>query len=466
MRTSKISEADALTLSNRSEDHFFDRKAAKISGKKLQKIVVAFANADGGEVVVGIADDGDEPNPANRWQGLGTVEDYNGLLQALFSLNPAVDVRYEFLECDTKPGYVLRMFVERGADVNKTDDGSVYQRFGAQSLPLNTPQKVNELAFAKGAQSFENMKVSGLPPEVVVDSNEIREFLRGYSPATDPLDFVVNQHLVDLRDWTPSVAGILLFANNPPVVMPRKCSVRISRYETREDEPERDHLKESYIIEGPLYKLIHASVDKITEILSGLKQWTEEGMKEIKYPPEAIWEVFVNAVIHRDYSISDDVQVLIFNDRVEISSPGRLPGYVKVDNILDARFSRNSKIVRCLARYPVPPNKDMGEGLNTVFQKMKEWKLKPPQIQEDGNYVKVVIRHAPLALPTEAIMNFLAHHEEITNAQARELTGIKSENLVKVEFYKLRDQGLIERVPGKQASASAWRKVAAKPEGV
>jgi ATP-dependent DNA helicase RecG len=69
--------------------------------------------------------------------------------------------------------------------------------------------------------------------------------------------------------------------------------------------------------------------------------------------------------------------VTIFNDRIVIASPGRLPGYVRVDNILDARFSRNSKIVRCLNRYKDAPNKDMGEGLNTAFQKMKEWKLKP-----------------------------------------------------------------------------------------
>jgi ATP-dependent DNA helicase RecG len=302
------------------------------------------------------------------------------------------------------------------------------------------------------------MKVLGATPEAIVDASEMRNFLIDYSPHTDPLDFAVNQHLVDMKDWTPLTAGVLLFADTPPAILPRKCGVRISRYETREEDPERDHLKESFYIEGPLYQLINNAVAKITDILSSLSNWTPDGIQRVEYPPEAIWEVFVNAVIHRDYSISDDVQVRIFNDRVEISSPGRLPGYVNVDNILDARFSRNSKIVRCLNRYRNAPNKDMGEGLNTAFQKMKEWRLKPPQIQEEGNYVRVVIRHAPLALPTEAIMTFLEDHEEITNAQAREITGIRSENLVKLEFYKLRDQGLIERVPGKQGPASAWRK--------
>ena len=129
----------------------------------------------------------------------------------------------------------------------------------------------------------------------------------------------------------------------------------------------------------------------------------------------------MNAIIHRDYSISDDVHVTIFNNRIVISSPGRLPGYVRVDNILDARFSRNSKVVRCLNRYKDAPNKDMGEGLNTAFQKMKEWKLKPPVIEEDGNYIKVTIRHAPLALPAQAILTWLETHPEITNAQAENL---------------------------------------------
>lgn len=460
MKEREISEADALVLCKRAEGHFFDRKAAAITGQKLQKIVVAFANADGGEVIVGITDDKDEPDPTKRWGGLATAEDYNGLLQAIHSLNPSVDARYEFLKHDTKGTIALHIFVERSADVNKTSDGKVYQRSGAQSLPLSA-EKITELGFAKGARSYENMKLPDLNPEQIADARELASFLADYSPTTDPLNYAVNQHLMDVKDWTPLVAGVLLFGDNPSAMLPRKCGVRISRYETREDDPERDHLKESHYIEGPAYQLIHASVEKITTMVSSISMWGSKGSEQKGYPPEAIWEVFVNAIIHRDYSISDDVHVTIFNDRIEISSPGKLPGYVRVDNILDARFSRNSKLVRCLNRYRDAPNKDMGEGLNTAFQKMKEWKLKPPIITEEGNYIKVVIRHAPLALPTEAIMNFLDTEPEITNAQARHLTGIKSENAVKKEFYKLRDQGVIERVPGRGGGHAAWRKVVA-----
>jgi ATP-dependent DNA helicase RecG len=107
----------------------------------------------------------------------------------------------------------------------------------------------------------------------------------------------------------------------------------------------------------------------------------------------------------------------------------------------------------------VTPNKDLGEGLNTAFQKMKEWRLKAPEITEEGNYVRVTIPHIPLAAPTEAILEFLESSPTITNRQAREITGIRSENLVKVEFYKLRDRGLLEMVPGLRGSAAAWRRL-------
>lgn len=254
MKERTITLSDGLALCQRAEGHFFDRKAAAISGQKLQKIVVAFANADGGEVLVGIADDKAESDPTKRWNGKATTEEFNGLLQAVHQLNPSVDVRYEFLRKDSGEDFVLHIFVERSADVNRTSEGKVYQRAGAQSLPLAADQ-ITELGFAKGARSYENMKLPDLRTEQIADSAELASFLAEYSPSTDSLTYAVNQHLVDSKDWAPLVAGVLLFADNPSAMLPRKCGVRISRYETREDDPERDHLKESYYMEGPSYRL-------------------------------------------------------------------------------------------------------------------------------------------------------------------------------------------------------------------
>ncbi len=79
--------------------------------------------------------------------------------------------------------------------------------------------------------------------------------------------------------------------------------------------------------------LIRDTVDEVQIMMSAVKVWTADGLKSLEYPPEAIWEIIVNAILHRDYSISDDIQIFVFDNRIEILSPGRLPGYVTVDNI-------------------------------------------------------------------------------------------------------------------------------------
>jgi ATP-dependent DNA helicase RecG len=457
MQERHIEIEELRTISERDESHFFERKALGVKGREIQKAVVAFANADGGELIIGIRDPKHAQKVEERWQGADSLEDLNGYLQAVFEVQPAIDVRYEVLLCEGKPGRVLRLNIEKSSAVCKTGEGTVYVRQGAQSLPIKDADRITQLTFAKGASSYEDQKLEEVPPEQIVDGEPLRTFLHDYSPKTDPLDFCVNQNLLDYRSWAPRVCSALLFHPVPSAVIPKKCAVKVTRYETKEDDPEREHLAEQFNVEGPLYDLIHDSVERIQSVMEGVSIRTASGLKKAEYPPEAIWEILVNALIHRDYSISDDVQVLIYDNRIEVLSPGRLPGYVTVENILDARFSRNPKIVRTLNRYPESPNKDLGEGLNTAFQKMKEFGLEKPIVEESGNYLKVTLPHTPLAAPSEAILEFLLHESKITNRQAREITGIKSENMVKTEFYKLRDDGLIERVPGLAGAKAAWQ---------
>jgi len=266
MNTKSIDLEEANTLSAREESHFFDRKHRCIKGAKLQKIAVAFANADGGEIVIGIADDKDEPDPANRWQGASKIEDLNSHLQAIFELTPSLDLKYEILKCENKSGYALRVLVEKSSKVHKTGDGTVYQRHGAQSLPIKDPQEITQLSFAKGATSFEDQVVKEVPAEQIVESKELGSFLSDYSPKTDALEFCINQNLLDYKTWETKVAATLLFHQSPSAVIPRKCAVKITRYETKEDDPERDHLAEQNIIEGPLYPLIIETVQAVEKI--------------------------------------------------------------------------------------------------------------------------------------------------------------------------------------------------------
>lgn len=456
MITRTIERDDARKLCARHEDHFFDKKGGEIQPAKILHHVAAFANADGGELVVGIDDEKTGRKGEALWNGAATIEDFNGLIQALRQIDPPCSVAITFLVSVGLPGYVVHLDVEKDAAVHTTPDGKVYQRVSASSQVLS-PQQIIDLAYAKGERSFEDAKIGGARIEDIVDSAHLRAFLADYSPQTEPLDFTVNQYLVDVRTWEPSAAGLLLFADNPSAVVPKQCGVKIARYETREEDPERDHLKETFTVEGPLYTQIHLTVDKLKEIMSATPIWTIEGLRNVEYPPESVWEVVANAVIHRDYSVSDHTHVHVYDNRIEVRSPGKLAGYVTVHNILDARYSRNPKIVRTLARYKNPPNKDMGEGLNTAFQKMKEWKLRAPDITVEGNYVVVVLPHTPLASPEETVLEFLKRNPTIRNKEARDITGIRSENSMKNVFLRLQSQGLIEPVPELKGSASRWR---------
>jgi ATP-dependent DNA helicase RecG len=460
VKTIFMSEREANTLCARAEDHFFDRKALGLKPAKLQKAAVAFANADGGEVVVGVADDGDQPDVARRWNGPETIEAFNEHLQALAEIQPPLLYDVTFLRCTTRPGYLLKLDIEKSASVHRTSDSTVYERKGAQSLPVKDPQRIMEIGFAKGAQSYEDHPVESALAEDVVESKAIFSFLKDFSPGTEPLSLAVNKSLVDRKSMKPKVCGVLLFADDPPGRMPRKCGVKVSRYQTKEDDPEREHLKDVQSLEGPLYDLIHKTVDTVTTTMSSIQIWTNDGLKAVEYPPETIWEIVTNAIVHRDYSISDDIHIHIYDNRIEVISPGRLPGYVTVENILEARYARNPRILWFLSRYRNPPNKDIGEGLNTAFQKMKEWRLQAPTVVVEGNHVKVTIPHTPLASPAEAILSFLGANQTITNRQVRDLTGIKSENAVRSELNKLRDAGYIELVPELKGARAAWRKKA------
>lgn len=456
MKIRNITKNEILEIAERDESHFYDNKAFAISGKGIQKISVAFANADGGEFIIGIKDKKEEVNNLKRWEGIEDFEKFNFVFQNLNEINPTVPHIVEFLK-DENETYALRISIEKSESVHRTADNKIFIRQSAQSLPITDLLKIQALSYSKGESSYEDTIVKTGLAEDIFESSKMLEFLTDFSPISDPIDFTINQNLVDRKNYEPRTAGILLFSENPTPILPKRCGIKINRYDTDEEVPERVHLKEQFSIEGCLYEQIQKAGSKITEIMESIQIMGTNGFTKAHYPPETIWEILVNAVIHRDYSISDDIQVLIYNNRIEISSPGKLPGYVTIKNILEARFSRNSKIVRVLNKYKNAPNKDMGEGLNTAFQKMEDFRLKPPVIKEAGNYLRVIIPHTPLASPQETVVDYLKNNSQIKNSQARELTGVRSENIMKNIFYSLRDKELIEPVMSKNGNKIlAW----------
>lgn len=237
--------------------------------------------------------------------------------------------------------------------------------------------------------------------------------------------------------------------------------MKIYRYRTTDEEGNRDALEGlPQTVEGSAYRQIYGAVATTKQLVERIKRMTTQGLVEVEYPEETLHEIITNAILHRDYSIPDDTHIRIYDNRIEVESPGTLPGHITPENILEERFSRNGNIVRIINKFPDPPNKDVGEGLNTAFRAMKLLQLKEPEILAKPSSVLVVIRHEKLASPEERIMDYLETHETISNGQAREICVLREDWRVRNIFSRMVAAGMIEKVPGSVTSNTGYRKKA------
>jgi ATP-dependent DNA helicase RecG len=455
----QVSIAEALEVLKLAENHFRDLKAKEIKPAKLTESVSAFANSSGGELYVGIGERVTESGKVRDWNGFADQEGANATIQTLEAMSPLGNhYRAEFLYCDDFLGLVLKLTIQKTREILTASDGVAYVRKSSQKLPVEGEEALQRLRLDKGINSFEDETIA-IPLEEVSNSITIIEFMLSEIPSADPEKWLRSQLLV--VNEKPTVAGTLLFSDQPQAALPKRSAVKIFQYRTREEGVDRDTLAFTPItIEGPLYDLIKEAVAETKRIVESIKKVGEIGLEEISYPDVTLHEVITNAVLHRDYSIPVDAQIRIYDDRVEVESPGKLPGHVTVDNILDSQFARNPKIVRLINKFPDPPNQDVGEGLNSAFDAMRKIRLKEPKISELENSVLVEIWHERLSSPAQIVMEYLAMHDNITNAIGREITGIRRDVQMKDVFVALRRSGQLEQVPETRGRASMWRKKA------
>jgi ATP-dependent DNA helicase RecG len=419
IETIVMSDAEVEELLKTEEGHFIDLKAVEISAASVTKTVSAFANTAGGELFIGIDERIGDSGKERTWRGFADAEAANGLIQALELMSPLGNhYTVEFLKNQTCEGLIAHISVFKAREILLSSNGKAYVRRGAQKLPVEGDEALARLKYDKGITTFEDELLKIDPVELTNSATTI-DFMLSVVPTAEPDVFLEKQRVV--LNGRPTVAGTLLFADEPQAILPKRSAIKIFRYQTK-NEGERDTLAfDPSTIEGPLCDLIFKAVDKCKDIVESIQKLGAFGLENISYPEEALHEVVTNAVLHRDYSIAADVQIRIYDDRVEIESPGRFPGHVTPQNVLNEQFARNPKIVRLVNKFPNAPNKDVGEGLNTAFEAMQKLRLKVPTIEERDNSVMVTLRHEKLASPEQLVMEYLENHEEITNLIARDL---------------------------------------------
>jgi len=426
----------------------------------LSETISALANADGGELWIGIDED---EKKRRSWRGFETDEHANAHIQILDQiLQLGEGYSFEFLKHPPSKGLVLHLEIAKMRGIICATNGSAYIRRGAHNQPVTTDAMKRQLERNKGLVSFEQ-HITNAEPNVITGSFITRYFIGNVVPSAKAEDWLRKQRVI--IEGKPTVAGVVLFADEPQAILPKRSGIKIVRYKTTDfGEGTRETLSGDPIsIEGCIYKLIQSAVRKTQEMIQGVVKWTEQGSEMVNYPPETLHEIITNAVLHRDYSITDDISVRIFDNRVEVESPGTLAGHITERNILRERFSRNPTIVRLINRFPDPPNKDIGEGLRTAFDAMNRMRLRQPEIRQGEQSVTVYIRHTRLESPEDTVMNYFRDNPQIDNSKARELTGVRSGDAMKQVFARLKARNLIERVPNTRGRNSAWQLKPSQP---
>lgn len=449
--TINITDEEVIKILALQENHFSDLKSRDIAPAKLTRTICSFSNAEGGELFIGVEDD------PREWRGFENIESANAHIQTFEEFFPLGDgYIYSFLSNDNQPGLVFKIEIQKSRAVKYASNGKVYLRRSAQNLPVVGDEALHRLKINKGIASFETETIN-VEKNVIENSHKIIEFMLEVVPTSEPEPWLIKQRLI-INDH-PTVAGVLLFAEEPQAILPKHCGIKLYQYTTKEEEGNREELVDDPLtIEGCLYDIIQHAVTETKALIEATRIMTTDGLRAASYPDEALHEIVTNAVIHRDYSITDDIHIRVFNNRVEIQSPGTLPAHITVENILAERFARNGVIVRLINKFPNPPNKDVGEGLNTAFKSMRDMRLRDPIIEQKGGSVLVTLKHESLGTPQELIMKFLESHETITNREAREICNIGSENAMKHILKRMVDAEMLEVIKGKTVFQTSYKK--------
>lgn len=439
------------------EDWLIDKKGKDIKPAKLSKTVSAFANTNGGDIYLGISHKDDKT--VYFWDGFDSEEQMNQHIDVVTNMFDSYeDYSMETYQSNVDGTFVLHIVVHKTQKIIYASDGKAYIRHGVQNSPCDNDEKLIRLRLDKGLSSYEDEYTQSNLDDLK-SSRVLCNFLTQVAPTTTPYDWLRRQKVMNSNAHI-SVAGVLLYDECPQATLPKQSAIKILRYHTEEANGTRETLDSGFpvTLEGDIYSLIHEAVNKTKEIVetSGVVGESDTEMKE--YPQITLHEIITNAVLHRDYSIKKDIQIRIFTNRVEIESPGKLPGHITLENILQEQCARNPKIVRLISKFPSPPNKDVGEGLNSAFNAMKQMQLKEPEIEETESSVIVTIKHERLADAETVVWEYLQCHNTISNETARLLTGITDANKMKRVFYRLRDQGRIQIVEGTKSSATLWEK--------
>lgn len=310
---------------------------------------------------------------------------------------PPVPLSVERLEVaiDNAQAMILVLEVRASDRLHATVRDEVYLRIGDETRRLTFDQR-RELEFDKGQSNFEITHARVLHRTDLDDDLLADLALRLGS--SDPDRLLAARGLGATAPGGVTMGAVLLFAAFPQAELP-EAHVRVLRYRgVHRGTGRRQQIVEDVRVEGPLSLQIERTRDLVRALVPKRRALDRSGrFSDVPAIPTDAWmEGLVNAVTHRSYSMmGDHIRVEIFDDRIEITSPGRFPGVVDVrDPERISRFARNPRIARVLADLHF--GQELGEGVRRMFEEMRLAGLAEPEYSQTSGSVTLLLPAEPV----------------------------------------------------------------------
>ena len=405
-----------LTGVGLGESHFREFKSAldystdpprnrepKLVCKDVGETLVAFANADGGELFVGVEDDG-------SITGIPFKDSQFSMLSEAYRthVHPDTPLPIPTVARVLHEGKSLLYFqVPKSTErVHLTSDGRCLQRFDRENRPVPAEQ-IQYNRQEKLSREYDRAFIDGADlPDLEVDViSEISRRIAGGQSPEKCLQFM------DLAEYGSDGlqlrrAALLLFAKDITRWHPR-CEVRVVRVSGTTLGVGKDYnvnSRDDQTVRGNVLSILESAWETLRPYLTQTKLVESGIFKEtLVYPEDACREALINAVAHRDYSIEGKgVEIFLYDDRLEVKSPGGLLSSISLSDLKSGRRthqSRNAYMARVLR--DLGYMREMGEGMLRIYATMRDRDLVPPEIETDSAKFDLVLHHKSVFSPKD-----------------------------------------------------------------
>jgi ATP-dependent DNA helicase RecG len=411
-------KTELLEIIANGENSGIEFKRDDIRPEDLGKEVVALANLQGGRVLLGVDDDGTISGIQDR--GRSSTEEW--VMQCFRDkVHPLIIPYYEEITVDPNLKVAI-ITIEQGTSkpyvLRHNGQERIYIRVGTTSRDATREQQAR-LYGVGGLLHPEVMPVSGTSI-ASLDMDRVQNYLFDIikdpeRPATEEqwierltgLGFIARPQ----NGNTPcTIAGLVSFGVAPRRFLPQ-AGIRFMAFEGT-DKTYQALIDE--VIDGPLFNRLRVSesgalenvdnglIEKLSTMIRPYISLEGEAINaEMRreriwlYPWEAVRETIINAIAHRDWTRSLDVEIVVYSDRIEITSPGALQNSMTVEKMIAGQRSpRNPLIVGVLRDYGYVDARGMGVRTK-VIPLMREQNQSEPEFQATDDYLKVTLRKKP-----------------------------------------------------------------------